>query len=465
MLIKTAKLSGKTYSLTDATANQSKNNFSVIIGVNGVGKSRLLSQIASSIKGASLTESIPKGKTQLLEVKTKDSFIVYGKSNEKSSYILKKDCAHREYFENLNVIAVTTSPFDRFPVSYRGRQKYKYSDNQRFHYIGLRVSENNFNKTNLLNLFSRSLMKQGMSRPFKSVFNLLGYNAKVRVEFKSKIPPHIIESIFLNVGKYSKGKEQKNFLLGSIGKYSEGLVERIKDDNQAISGIVKSLANNFRLGDKSVTISKPLQTNKDLMLLLDMGVIYVKRIELHSKSNRVVEFSESSSGEQCLLLSLFNLAGVIKNHSVVCIDEPEISLHPSWQRRYIKLLKECFSSYKGCHFILSTHSPLIVSELDEADCHVLNMAENKIYPAKEYIHQSVDYQLAELFDTPGDNNEYLKRRAITLLSKNSKEKGLSENEKKESRKLISIGDTLSENDIVKQLVALLEKGIKERSVK
>lgn len=462
VLIKSVKLDGKVYALTSQGAESSKNNYSVIIGVNGVGKSRLLNQVVSSVMGVELVDEVPKGKTRLVELDSGGSFSIYGRSNDKASYALLDCYARRKCVDDLNVIAVTTSPFDRFPVPYRSRNKFRYRDDERFHYIGLRVSENNFNKTNLLNLFSRSLLKSGMCRSFKNVFRLLNYNNKVRIEFKSKISSDVIRRLYANVGRYSKGSAQKEYVLKVLGSVSEALVEKIKDDNQMISNVVKSVAKNFSSGNKSVLIDKPVDAKTDLIFLLDMGVIQVKRIELYSKSGRVVDFSESSSGEQCVLLSILNLAGVIRDNSIVCIDEPEISLHPSWQRLYVKLLQDCFRQYKGCHFIISTHSPLIVSELDSMDCHVLNMAVNEVYAASDYAHQSVDFQLATVFDTPGDNNEYLKRRAVTLLSKNSRVAGLSEAEHQEARDLISRGERLSEKDVVKQLISLLERGVKAR---
>jgi len=50
--------------------------------------------------------------------------------------------------------------------------------------------------------------------------------------------------------------------------------------------------------------------------------------------------------------------------AVVIIDEPEISLHPDWQRRLITTLKSQNSSNQ---FILTTHSPFIYSKYPERE--------------------------------------------------------------------------------------------------
>ena len=215
----------------------------------------------------------------------------------------------------------------------------------------------------------------------------------------------------------------------------------------------------YKRDNTSITFKGPISSREDLILLLDIGLLSVKNIELHTKDDKVVDFSDLSSGEQCVLLSILNIAGAVKDNSIVCIDEPEISLHPSWQRKYIKLLKDCFRQYRSCHFIISTHSPLIISELDEEDAYILEMENNIIHCSQEFSHQSADFQLAKLFNAPGENNEYLKRRAITLLSKNSRTEGLSEEEINESMSLINRSREFSQKDIVRILLELLEEGI------
>ena len=53
----------------------------------------------------------------------------------------------------------------------------------------------------------------------------------------------------------------------------------------------------------------------------------------------------------------------VMDSSLVLIDEPEISLHPEWQLKYISTLEKLFSSFKNCCFILASHSHYFVSEL------------------------------------------------------------------------------------------------------
>lgn len=47
---------------------------------------------------------------------------------------------------------------------------------------------------------------------------------------------------------------------------------------------------------------------------------------------------------------------------IVIIDEIDLSLHPTWQKRIIGILKEQFPRIQ---FICATHSPFIIQSLDE----------------------------------------------------------------------------------------------------
>jgi predicted ATPase len=52
--------------------------------------------------------------------------------------------------------------------------------------------------------------------------------------------------------------------------------------------------------------------------------------------------------------------------TVFVIDEPELSLHISWQEKFVKAITEASPSTQ---FILATHSPAIISKLEyEKSC-------------------------------------------------------------------------------------------------
>jgi predicted ATP-dependent endonuclease of OLD family len=66
-----------------------------------------------------------------------------------------------------------------------------------------------------------------------------------------------------------------------------------------------------------------------------------------------------SSGEQHFFVLFFRLIFIDSNQNkLVLIDEPELSLHPRWQVRFIDDL-ERIREIASIDFILASHSPLI----------------------------------------------------------------------------------------------------------
>jgi len=82
--------------------------------------------------------------------------------------------------------------------------------------------------------------------------------------------------------------------------------------------------------------------------------------------------NQLSDGEKCLLALAGDLArrlaianpnpecNPLEGSGVVLIDEIELHLHPKWQRAIIPNLKKTFPN---CQFIITTHSPQVISEL------------------------------------------------------------------------------------------------------
>jgi predicted ATP-binding protein involved in virulence len=66
-----------------------------------------------------------------------------------------------------------------------------------------------------------------------------------------------------------------------------------------------------------------------------------------------------SSGEQHEIVLLFDLIFFSEPGTLVLIDEPEISLHIDWQKKFLSDL-EAIGAATGLKFVLATHSPAII---------------------------------------------------------------------------------------------------------
>jgi predicted ATP-binding protein involved in virulence len=72
-----------------------------------------------------------------------------------------------------------------------------------------------------------------------------------------------------------------------------------------------------------------------------------------------IPLSALSSGEQHELVLFYQLLFDLQPHSLILIDEPEISLHVSWQNHFIDDLKAVIK-LNPIDILIATHSPSIV---------------------------------------------------------------------------------------------------------
>lgn len=70
--------------------------------------------------------------------------------------------------------------------------------------------------------------------------------------------------------------------------------------------------------------------------------------------------SAASSGERELLTYLFAIFALNVRDAVILVDEPELHLHPRWQKTLLGLFEK-ISQETGNQFVLATHSPTFIS--------------------------------------------------------------------------------------------------------
>lgn len=100
---------------------------------------------------------------------------------------------------------------------------------------------------------------------------------------------------------------------------------------------------------------KKLYINKDDGFLFKSTVI-----KNENDIYKTIPLEQLSSGEKNELILFYNLIFNTCPNSLILIDEPEISLHISWQNRFISDLKEIHKLNK-LDILIATHSPDIIS--------------------------------------------------------------------------------------------------------
>ena len=127
---------------------------------------------------------------------------------------------------------------------------------------------------------------------------------------------------------------------------------------------------------------------------------------LINKEGRTFDLNQLSEGEKSLIaligdiarrLTIANLnsSEPLKGKGIVLIDEIDLHLHPGWQRLVVPQLLKVFSN---CQFIITTHSPLVLSHIQPENLFLLNNKENtlSISKARESYGKNSDRILEDI---------------------------------------------------------------------
>jgi len=109
-----------------------------------------------------------------------------------------------------------------------------------------------------------------------------------------------------------------------------------------------------------------------------------------TKNGDILRIDQLSAGEKCFIAMIGDLArrlaianpkrdNPLEGEGIVLIDEIELHLHPKWQRMIASKLLEIFPN---CQFIISTHSPNVITHVKPESLYLLEQFQGKINVSK-----------------------------------------------------------------------------------
>ena len=78
----------------------------------------------------------------------------------------------------------------------------------------------------------------------------------------------------------------------------------------------------------------------------------------------------------------------VREKSLVLIDEPELFLHPSLVKSYVRSIIEIITKMNGI-CVMATHNPLILQEL-QTNCVVITSVHNKKYELTNFANKGIN---------------------------------------------------------------------------
>lgn len=310
-------------------------NLTILTGVNGAGKTQLLTSIIETQLLLTENELVlnPKKYVTHSTLSPNDSTVVTRQSvNQNIENLLKhyntfllnykQNPAHRlehffgdpKQFKLIDKIAKKAA-----------KDKHNLSENDFYKYYPL---EDGLNHTDVFYQNFSNLFKRYNDRLLENKFN-----------------------------KFLKEHEKQN----EIEYLSD---EQFIDINgEAPWDLVNKILNEAKL---DYQINSPIALHQDAPFELKL---------INTFNNSEVRFSDLSSGEKVLMslvFALYNSKFDIVFPKVLLMDEPDASLHPTMSKQFLEVIENLFVREKGVKVIITTHSPSTVALANEENLFVIN---------------------------------------------------------------------------------------------
>ncbi|MEN9522931.1 MAG: hypothetical protein RL065_1308 [Bacteroidota bacterium] len=461
---------------------------SLIIGPNGTGKSNLLRTIILLFQ--EINEFKKTGKRNpKISGKFSFEYSINGKHyfycnaefiKKGEEKIIKETKPHlrtkNEESETLNVeipsaiIALSIMLTDKFPT--------EMPDYKGYTYLGVKFNPSTAKTTTfirktvelLFNTLDNDFLQDNIFAGLKFLeyerFLYISYTPRYKnIIFTDDLTPEKFENFFLKFWEFTKRpKESPPWSLNYFKRLKQEapskipklvrLCKKIRTNLQKVYPGSRSEYFGFNIFDTPFS-KEELKLINDLYSL---DLISYPSLSFRKKGKEF-EIEDSSSGEYHFISGFIGLLAKIQENSLVLIDEPENSLHPNWQMKYISFLKSIFKQFKSCHFIVATHSHFLVSDLDGNNSNINVLRKGEFIEAQPIPSNTYGWSAEEIllnvFQTPSTRNYYLSEELgniFQLISEEPNERNVKEIKSKieKLKKLDLTG--LSKSDPLKDVV-------------
>ena len=402
--------------------------YSILIGTNGAGKSSLMKELVDFFidlhayvnKSEARLSSSNKGRLKGVKYHidgVECEVIKLGKN-----YFAKID-GHIRLLKDLRlptIVACHFGAFEKFPTQkINGSTQTKY-DVPYYKYVGAHVNGNLISSSTIAFRLLFALNEQMDNRQRQNICSILDfieYDHRISLSYslvmKSKKSGDAREVISQRV---EKDREYRNF---SKQEKNEKIIQLYKFYNQKASS--NKIRYDYHIDFDSDSPSKEsFDELQYIYKLKQYDLVNSANVIFHKQECNITS-EDMSSGEFAILSTVLSISAAADNpHTLVLLDEPELSLHPNWQMTLIDNLDRALAN-QVCHMIIATHSHMLVSDLPVKRSFVTQLEKdekgnlNAIAISECTYGWSAEEVLLKVFKTATDRNRYFGERIGRLL--------------------------------------------------
>lgn len=379
----------------------------ILIGRNGTGKSTILRELAMAFRAYFASRTLKSrqgmGRVSHIGIVSDGAAADLHIGSDSKSFRVERDLLRAEGRGPTKLIALSFTPFDKFPPSDDTRAPYRTDGNEPFYvYLGFKNDFRASPRARLLRSIDQLAFAQSTPQSDQRVveaFDAIGYLPIIEITYT--FDPFRTGSARQQIDE-PRLKELTDQIASSVTESENGR-------RREISYLI-----DFRHGRRDASIPIDYEEVREL---LGANILRLTSVTMLNRDGGRVEMLELSSGELNLLSGFLGLAAFLEDGCLILIDEPENSLHPEWQLRYTEMLDAVLERHRGCHYVIATHSPLIVSGASNVDARVLRLDQQPIELEPETVaNESPDATLINAFRLVTPGNNFLKQLTLEALA-------------------------------------------------
>ncbi len=421
---------GKAYRLPIGSFNMlgAVTLYSLLIGCNGVGKSSLLKEIVDFFIDlhANINDTRPKSasanKARLRGVKYHIDGVCCEVIRFEKTFIAKIN-GRISILRNLRlplIVACNFGAFDKFPVQrVNGSSQTRY-DVPYYKYVGAHVNGNMISSSAIAFRLLFALNEQMDERErmnISSTLDFIGYDHKISLYYSMVLKARSNDNVRSKILQLvRKDREYANLSANEINSKVQELYafykQKVATQIVRYCYVIDFDRKDFVADDELKKIYKL----KQYELINSTSVLFYKQGEQ-------IASEHMSSGEFAMLATILCIStAATDSHSLILIDEPELSLHPNWQMTFIDNLDRALNN-RSCHLMIATHSHMLVSDLpmNRSSVSQWKKGDDGMIVADQIAGNtygwSAEEVLLKVFKTATDRNRYFGERIAKLLER------------------------------------------------
>lgn len=461
-----------TFNFVNAGEEKNGPYFSIIIGPNGTGKSNILRIIIDIFREIESFQKLKSKEKHTRLIKTGHYEIKYLFKNKEYYLTSNPKSANEEanlqYAFDIGseyelpeaIIASSIMLNDKFP-------SIKNHNSSIYHYMGIRKDATTAGTTtfikNIVSIVIDSFENAGFKEDIVKILEFLGLKEYLGISFiiRSK---YIFQHRALTVEIFHKYFQDKFKKRTKSVPYSKSVYEKLSNENiedlvNFINKISKKILGN-RIEYDFLTDIELKNDYSQIKTLMSLDLLTSPIIKV--KKTGTFDLQQSSSGEFHFIALVLGILAKIKENSLIILDEPELSLHPNWQMKYIHFFKNIFKDYKSCQFVIATHSHYLVSDLEGEMSSITSLKregdELKVSSFEENTYGwSAEEVLLKVFDAHTTRNYYVANKVGEILKTINENKNNKEEISKKINELLDLQLKLNKIDPLFELIENLKR--------